>query len=109
MWPSDLAAVTEKSATREGALEVLAAIEQRLTRPPAAVSRLHALLDEWRSPVAIDDAVREAIEAVDPVVEISGTTVRALLLAMRVATTERAAPLRRTRSTQRRKSYKPAG
>ena len=83
---------------------MLASVERRLKRSPPAVQRLHALLDEWRNPVSIDDSVREAIEAVDPIVEISGTTVRALLQAMRVATAERAAPLRAARATQRRKA-----
>ena len=99
MRPEELAAVSEKCATKEGALEVLLSIEQRLTRPSPAIVRLHTLLDAWRDPIAIDNGVHEAIEAVDSVVELNGTTVRALLVAMRVATTGRASALRRTRST----------
>ena len=80
------------------------ALERRLKRAPRAILRLHALLAAWNDPVAIDDGVREAIEAIDPIVEISGTTVRAVLVAMRVATTERATAPRRARETQRRRA-----
>ena len=107
MQPDEQAAVVAKCATKVGALEVFQAIAQQLKRPPPSFQRLHALLEAWRDPVAIDNGVCEAIEAVDPIVEIRGTTVRALLVAMRVATTQRAAALRRTRSTLGRKDFKP--
>ncbi|HEY6460845.1 MAG TPA: hypothetical protein VIY73_11865, partial [Polyangiaceae bacterium] len=59
--------------------------------------------EHWDQPVAIDDAVRDLIEAVDPVVEVGGHSVRSMLEAMREATGRRAAAQRRTRVTQKRR------
>jgi hypothetical protein len=101
--PEELAVLIARCSTAEGAADLVRAIERRVPRPLPVLARLRQLVEAWDDPLAIDDCVRDAIEAVDPVVHMGGTTARALLAAMRVATTERAAAIRRTRATQRRR------
>ena len=99
----DVKTITARCTTQEGALELVYEIEKRLERPPQALYRLVEALGTWDKPVPIDDAVRDLVEAVNPIVEIRGMTVRKMLAAMRAATSHRAEALRRTRVTVRRK------
>jgi hypothetical protein len=99
----DLSAVVDQCGTQEGARSLVDAIEKRLRRPPAALQRLREALDRWNAPVIVDDAVRELLEAIDPVVEVGGYSVKSMLEAMREATSRRAAAHRRTHTTQKRR------
>lgn len=105
MNPEQLAQIIGNCATREGVLDLLKAIERRAIRPPTALVRLRKFVEAWDDPIAIDDAVRDAIDAVDPVVVVGGTSARVLLAAMQVATSERASGLRRTKATTRRRAF----
>jgi hypothetical protein len=99
----NLTTIVEQCTKQEGALALVQAIERRLKRPPPALYRLIEALATWERPIPIDDAVRDLIEAVDPVVEMGGVSVRSMLEAMASATRERAAAKRRTRETVRRR------
>jgi hypothetical protein len=99
----DLESIAAQCTTQEGALALVREIEKCLTRPPQALYRLTEALARWDKPIPIDDAVRDLVEAVDPVVELRGFTVRTMVEAMRLATARRAEDQRRTRATMRRK------
>jgi|SRR5580658_6652904 hypothetical protein len=99
----DLDAIAAQCTTQEGAVALVQEIEKRLQRPPPPLYRLVEALARWDKPIAIDDAVRDLVEAVDPVVEIRGFSVRTMLEAMRAATSRRAEAQRRTRATAGRR------
>lgn len=90
-----------RSATRDGSLEVLRETERLFVRVPAALTELVTLVNDWKDPVAIDDALADLIEAMDPQVEPGAKLATERLEALRVGTRARSDEHRRIRATRR--------
>jgi hypothetical protein len=93
--------IAARCMTREGAIATLDEATQLLKRPPSALGELRALLQKWDDPVPIDDALGDALLAIDSVLEPGAARARDLLAAMRIASHVRAQATRQTRATRR--------